>query len=158
MLSDNQITGVWERQIASEVRSLYFGELAGKYAKQKQWITFATLLLSSGSAATIAARLPVGVPILMSLAAAAATAYAIAANLDTTIRSMAKFQYSWSELALAYETLWDNVWAEDAQITFESLARRERDLGELAATDAPNKQDRLAYWQDHVFKQHHLVS
>ena len=85
------------------------------------------------------------------------TAYTIAVNLDTTIRAMAKFHYSWSELAHAYQALWDDVHVEDAELTFESLARRERDLGELATIDAPNNQERLGYWQDYVHKQHHLV-
>lgn len=158
MLSENQITDVWERQIAAEVRSLYFGELASRYSKQKQWITFVTLFLSSGAAGSLLAKLTFWVPFFLSTFVAVLTAYTVAINLDLTIRSMAKCHYSWNELAHAYERLWDNVHAEDAQLTFESLTRRERDLGELATTDAPNNQDRLAYWQDHVFRLHKLVA
>ena len=158
MLSENQITSIWERRIAAEVRSFYFGELASRYATKKQWITFATLFLASGAAGTVAAKLPSWVPILLASAAAVITAYTVAVNLDTTIRSMAKFQSGWSELALAYENLWDHVHDDDAELKYESYARRERELGETASTDAPYNQKRLAYWQDHVFKLHNLVS
>jgi len=47
MLSEDRITSLWERQIAAEIRSLYFGELAGKYSKRKQAITFVPFFLSS---------------------------------------------------------------------------------------------------------------
>jgi hypothetical protein len=158
MLSESQIASVWERQISAEVRSLYFGELASKYAKKKQAITFLVFFLSSGAAGTLIAKLPSVVPITLSLIVALLSAYTIAVNLDVTIRTMAKFHYSWSELALGYEALWANIHGPDADLTFESLARRERDLSELATTDAPNDQGRLGYWQDQVFKQHHLIS
>lgn len=157
MLSDNQITSVWERQISAEVRALYFGELASRYSRKKQAVTFLVFFFSSGAAATLIAKLPAWVPITLSLVVSVLTAYTIAVNLDVTIRTMAKFHSSWSELALGYEGLWANVHAENAQVTFEMLARRERDLSELATTDAPNNQNRLSYWQDVVFKQHNLL-
>jgi len=158
MLSENQITSVWERQISAEVRSLYFGELASKYARKKQVITFLVFFLSSGSAATLIAKLPAWVPITLSIIASVITAYTIAVDLDVTIRTMARFHSSWSELALGYESLWSNIHADDAAITFEVLAKRERDLSELATTDAPNNQKRLSYWQDVVFRQHNLLT
>lgn len=158
MLSENQIDSVWVRQISAEVRSLYFWELASKYAQKKQAITFLVFFLSSGAAATLIAKLPPWMPITLSIIVSIVTAYTIAVNLDLTMRTMAKFHASWSELALSYESLWDNVHAVDADITFEVLARRERDLSELATTDAPNNQERLSYWQDVVFKQHNLIA
>lgn len=156
-LSENQITSVWERQISAEVRSLYFGELASKYARKKQVITILMFFLYSGAAATLIAKLPPWVPITLSILVSILTAYTITVNLDVTIRTMAKFHSSWSELALEYESLWSNIHAEDAEVIFEVLARRERDLFELATTDAPNDQHRLGYWQEVVFKQHNLL-
>ena len=158
MLSEDQITSLWERRIAAEVRSLYFGDLANRYSKQKQIITGVVFFFSSGAAGSLIGKLPTWVPVSLSLFVAVLTAYTIAVNLDVTVRTMAKFNYQWSELAQAYETLWSNVHGADAALDFESLCRRARDLSELATTDAPNDQKRLAYWQDHVFKQHHLVN
>ena len=69
---------------------------------------------------------------------------------------MAKLHYSWSQIASEYQTLWNATYADDAGVIYARLVSRERDLSELAATDAPNKQDRLGYWMDQVPKQHHL--
>jgi hypothetical protein len=157
MLSEDQITSLWERRIAAEVRSLYFGDLASRHSKRKQIVTGIVFFFSSGAAGALLGKLPTWVPISLSLLVALITAYPIAVNLDVTIRSMAKFHYQWSELAEGYASLWNNVHAEDALLDFDTLCRRERDLSELATTDAPNDQKRLAYWQDQVFKQHHLV-
>ena len=157
MLSQAQVTSLWERQISAEVRSLYFGELARNYSKRKQVISGVVLFLSSGAAGTLLGRLPTWVPITLSVLVAALTAYTIAVNLDLSTRTMARYHYQWSELAQGYEALWNNVQNDDALLDYESLMRRERDLAELATTDAPNNQERLSYWQDQVFKQHHLV-
>ncbi len=158
MLSEDQITSLWERRIAAEVRSLYFADLASRYSKQKQIITGIVFFFSSGAAGALVGKLPAWVPTTLSLGVAIITAYTIAVNLDLTIRTMAKFHYQWGELAEGYESLWSNIHAADAMLDFETLCRRERDLSELATTDAPNDQKRLAYWQDQVFQQHHLVS
>jgi hypothetical protein len=158
MLTNDQITAVWERRIAAEVRSLYFGELANRYSKRKQWFTGLTFFFSSGAAATVVARLPAWIPVLLSVLVAAITAYSIAVSLDASIRSMAKFHYSWSQLAADYERLWNHTYSDEAGDDFERIAARERDLSELATTEAPNDPSRLGYWQEQVFRQHHLVS
>lgn len=157
MFSETQIDNLWERQIGAEVRSLYFGELASRYARKKQVITGLVFFLSSGAAGSLIGKMPAWVPTSLSIAVAILTAYTIAINLDVTIRSMARFHHNWSELAQSYENLWNNLYAVDAETKFEILVRRERDLSELATTDAPNDPTRLSYWQDQVFKQHHLV-
>src|SRR5450432_2687578 len=109
MLTDHQIEDVWEGQISSEVRSLYFGDLAGLYSRQKQWITGLSFFLSSGAAATVVARLPAAVPVVLSTAVAVITAYSMAVNLDSKIRTMAKLHYSWNQLAKDYKRLWNHT-------------------------------------------------
>ncbi len=147
LLFEDQITDVRERQISAEVRSLYFGELANQYSRKKQWITFTTLFLSSGTAGSLLARSPIWVPATLSVLVAVITAYTIAINLDLTIRSTSKLHSAWSELALDYASLWDNAYADDVQQTFALLARRERELSDLGATDAPHHPKRVEYWQ-----------
>ena len=158
MLSEGQITSVWEKQLAAEVRSLYFGELASRYTRQKQWISGLSFLLASGAAATVIAKAPSWLPILLSCLTAVISAYSVAVGLDASTRTMSKLQFSWGELATAYEALWNTTYADDAPQQFALLAARENDLSSQASTDAPNNQERLAYWQDQVFRQHHLVS
>ena len=110
-----------------------------------------------GAAATLIGKLPSAVPIILAIFSALLSAYTIAVNLDSTIRTMAKLHYSWSEVAHGYEALWNRTYADDADERFDSLTRRERDLSEVATTDAPNNPERLRYWQLQVFKQHHLI-
>ena len=157
MLSETQISNVWESQLSAEVRSLYFAELAGKYTKQKQWITGLAFAFSSGAAATVFAKAPAWIPIVFSCVIAVLMAYSIARNLDSSIRTMAKLHYSWSQIASEYEQLWSTSYDDRATEIYDRLVSRERDLSELASTDAPNNQARLSYWQDQVFKQHHLI-
>ena len=156
MLSEAQITGVWENQIAAEVRALYFAELAGNYTLQKQWITGMSFFLSSGAAVRLFTSSPTWIPISCALLTALLTAYAMARNLDGAIRTMAKLHYSWSQIASEYESLWNATYAEGAEQIYTRLVARERDLSELASTDAPNNQKRLGYWMDQVLKQHHV--
>ena len=70
---------------------------------------------------------------------------------------MAKLHYSWSQIASEYETLWNTTYTDGAEQTYDRLVARERDLWELASTDAPNNQKRLGYWMDKVLKQHHVA-
>lgn len=158
MLTENQITGVWERWLAAEVRSLYFAELASKYTRQKQWISGLSFLLASGAAATLIGKAPNWVPIVLSCITAIISAYTVAVGLDGSARTMSKLQYLCSELATAYEALWNTTYADNAAQQFGLLAARENDLSSQASTGAPNNQERLAHRQNHVFRQHHLVS
>jgi len=158
MLTEDQITSIWERQIAAEVRELYFADLASRYTTQKQWITGASFFLASGAAATLLAKSPTWVPLVLACVTALLSAYSVARGLDGAARTMSKFQFSWSELASSYEALWNDVHSAAAPTRFEVLIARERDLSSQASTEAPNDQKRLSYWQLQVFKQHHLAA
>jgi len=48
MLSEAQIKRVWDNMLAAETRALYFGDLASRYTRQKQWIAGISFFLSSG--------------------------------------------------------------------------------------------------------------
>jgi len=157
MMTANQITDLWERRIGAEVRALYCADLASLLAVRKQWITGLSFFFSSGAVAMLVARGPLWVPTLLTALVAVMTAYSVAVGLDAKIRTMAKLHYSWSTLSAEYVRLWDSTYSEDAIPKLDDLIRREQALSELAATDAPNDQTRMARWQDHVFQQYHLV-
>jgi hypothetical protein len=156
MLTESQIDDVWEGQIAAETRSLYFGDFASLFSTRKQWITGLSFFLSSGAAATLIGKLPIWFPIVLSTAVAVITAYAVAVNLDSKIRTMAKLHYAWSAVGRDYARLWNHVYSEEAEGELEDLQRRELELSELATTDAPNDPERLSRWQDQVFRLHRL--
>jgi len=103
MLTEDQITSVWERLLASEVRALYFGELASRYTVQKQWISGLSFFLASSAAATIVAKSPVWLPIFLACTTAVLSAYSVARGLDGATRTMSRFQFAWGELAAGYE-------------------------------------------------------
>jgi hypothetical protein len=156
MLTEDQINDVWEGQISAEVRALYFGDLASVYSTRKQWITGVSFFLSSGAAAILIAKGPVWVPIVLSTVVALVTAYAVAVNLDSKIRTMAKLHYAWTQIGNDYKRLWNHVYSDDAESELQDLLRRELEFSELAATDAPHDPKRVSRWQDQVFKLHHL--
>ena len=157
-LNENQIASVWERRIGSEVRSLYFGDLANIDSRVKQILNGSIFFLSSGAAATVIAKMNPSVPIILSLLVACASAYTIAVNLDAKIRTMAKLHYSWNQLASEYERLWDHNYEDDAEDQLNILIKREEDLSEVATTDAPNDQKKMGYWQDWVQKRYDLTA
>jgi hypothetical protein len=156
MLTEPQISDVWEGQVSAEVRSLYFGDLASVYTRRKQWITGLSFFLSSGAAATLIAKLPVWVPIALSMIVALITAYAVAVNLDSKIRTMAKLHYAWNQIGNDYRRLWNHTYSEEAESEFAEIQRHEMEFSELATTDAPNDSKRMLRWTDQVFKLYRL--
>jgi hypothetical protein len=90
VLNEFQRVRAWEGLLSAETRSLYFADLASRYTREKQWITGVSFFFSSGAAATIIAKAPAWVPVLLALTVAAATAYSIGVNLDRRISTMAK--------------------------------------------------------------------
>ncbi len=158
MLTEFQTNRVWENMLAAETRALYFGDFATRYTRRKQWITGASFFLSSGAAATIIAKSPLWVPLVLALVSALATAYAMAVNLDRRIATMAKLHSAWNQIATEYDRLWNHTNDEDAETQLESIMEKEKEPSELATTDAPNDQKLLAQWQDRVFSLYHLTN
>ncbi len=157
MLTEEQITSLWERQLAAQVRALYFAEFASLYTRQKQWISGASFFLASGAAATLIAKAPTWVAIVLACFTAMLSAYSIARGLDGATRTMFKLQFGWSELATAYEALWNTTYAEDAASRYAALIAKENELSSQASIEAPNDPKRIYYWQEQVFRQHHLI-
>jgi hypothetical protein len=155
-LTQDQISRVWENLLAAETRSLYFGDLTTRYTREKQWITGLSFFLSSGAAATLIAKSPNWVPIVLATITAIITAYAMAVNLDGRIATMSKLHSSWNRLASDYDRLWNHAYDHDSEEILEEIVARERDASELAVTDAPNEKKLLEQWQQHVFESHQL--
>lgn len=58
MLSEFEISRVWENMLAAETRSFYFADLASRYTRTKQWITGGSFFFASGAAATVVGKEP----------------------------------------------------------------------------------------------------
>jgi len=144
--------------LAAEPRSLYFGDLATRYTRHKQIITGCSFFFSSGAAATLIGKAPEWMPIVLSILVAASTAYAIAIGLDRKVGTMAKLHSSWKRVASEYDTLWKHTYADNAETELERIIDGERELAELATTEAPNDQKLLGKWQDRVFQLFHVAN
>jgi hypothetical protein len=154
MLTEAQDTKAWERQIESEVRSLYFADLTHVYSARKQAITFLTFFLSSSAAATLLGKAPIWVAIVCSSLVAVVTAYSVAVGLDAKIATVSKLHGDWALLAIEYENLRENASAPDAAKVLAALLRRELEASKLGASDAPNESERMDRWTDLVFQNH----
>ena len=157
MLNEFQINQVWEEMLAAETRSFYFGDLASRYTREKQWITGLSFFLSTGAAATLIGKSPWWVPLILSLIVAAVTAYSMAVNLDRKIGTMVKLHSSWSRIAQDYTRLWNHAHDTDAEEQLDKIIELAREPSELATTEAPNDQKLLGEWQDRVFSLHRLT-
>jgi hypothetical protein len=157
VLTEFQTNRVWENMLSAEARSLYFADLASRYSIRKQWITGFSFFFSSGAAATVVAKLPSWVPVVLSVVVAVLAAYSIAAGLDRKIGTLSKLHSQWAQLASGYERIWNHTQDDDAESQLDALIRQEKEPSELAATDAPNDQELLGKWQDHVFAMYHLT-
>jgi hypothetical protein len=157
VLTEFQRTQAWENMLAAETRALYFGDLASRFTSYKQWITGLSFFFSSGAAATLLGKAPEWVPIVLSLAVAAMTAYSIAVGLDRKISTMAKLHSAWNTISQEYNHLWSHIGDEDAESQLERLVEMSREPSELATTEAPNDEKLLGKWQDRVFALYHLT-
>lgn len=158
MLTGDQINRVWDSLLAAETRALYFSDLATRYARQKQWITGLSFFLSSGAAATIIAKAPAWLPVILSVITAALTAYSIAAGLDRKTSTMVRLASSWREIAAAYDRLWNHAYDVGASDDLYKILESENAPSDLAATDGPPiDEKRLDTWQQRVFRLHGLL-
>jgi hypothetical protein len=146
-LSQNQTNRVWQLMFEAEVRSLYFGELTSRYTTLRQIITGASLFLSSGAAATIAAKTPSYIPIILASVTAVLSAYAIAVGLDRKIAALGKLHGTWHNLQTSYENLWNHWFEDDADELYEKLRIEERSASE-AGLEMPYQPTRLKKWME----------
>ena len=158
MLNEFQRTQVWRNMLAAETRSLYFADLASRYTRQKQWITGFSFFFSSGAAAILLGKASEFVPIVLSFAVAAMTAYSIAVGLDRRIATMAKLHSAWNRISQEYNHLWSHIGDQDAESQLERLIAMEREPSELASTEAPNREKLVEKWQDRVFAEYQQPS
>jgi hypothetical protein len=158
MLNENQISDLWERLLAAETRALFFADLANRLVYRKQVFTGVAFFLSSGAAATVFAKSPSFVPIVMSLIVAVITAYSFATGLDRKVSTAATLHSEWHRIADRYGRLWNHTYAEGADEEFDEICASEVEVSALAATEMPRPDPKLLeQWQDKVFQLHHLT-
>src|ERR1019366_6294856 len=93
MLTEDQAKRVWERMVESEVRSLYFGDMASKNTARKQIFVGASFFLSSGAFAALVGHLLVLVPTVCALIVEILTAYSMADGFGRRYGTHAKLLF-----------------------------------------------------------------
>jgi hypothetical protein len=148
-LTEAHVDRVWQWMIEAEVRSYYFGELASRDTKKKQIITGLSFFLSSGAAATLAAKL-YWAPLILASIAAVLTAYSVAVGLDKRAIAMAKLHHQWNVLSADYERLWHHWYEDDAEERLDEILRRDREASQTGTVEAPYDESLIDKWQDRV--------
>jgi hypothetical protein len=157
MLSDYEQEMVWERWLSAEIRAAYFAALVGRFQLRQKLLVLGSLLLSSG--ATITLLTTVLPPTLnwikpvLTLLAAALSLWSLVAKNERGAMDCADLHFRWNTLALGYESLWSNVYADNALETLDTL-RKEEALASKSSTAFPAYKKLLEEAQDNVVMHH----
>ncbi|MBI1956573.1 MAG: hypothetical protein HYS38_09290 [Acidobacteria bacterium] len=160
MLSQLQQKNVWENWLSSEMRANYFADLANRYQFRQSMLTWLTLLSSSGAAlAVVTDWAPRGlgwIKAALVLVTAALSLLSLVQQNQKRAMECSDLHFRWNRLAGEYEALWDDMYADDAELKFKLLAEKTAELSK-SSTAFPYRERIMLKWQDHV-ERHHRVS
>ncbi len=149
-IPEGEVAQVWNAMREARVRSLYFGEMASRYARRQQWVQGVSLAFASGAFVTLVREQWPVVGALCALTVAGANIWATATNLNQTHSTLVTLRTSWEGLRIEYSQLWSNWYADGAAARFDALQRRANDLGMLANSGAPWDRKAVAEWERFV--------
>src|SRR5437870_2685433 len=150
MLSEAQITRVWEGMLAAEIRSLYFADLSARYYRNQRLATWGSLMLSSGAAVSILANLPadlVWLRPMFAISAATLSGYTVAMQNQKSAIDSADLHARWNRLSKGYESIWENVYADDAAERLAALDERAADLSKAGCAFG-NDEKSMLRWEE----------
>ena len=151
-LNDFDQTRLWESLIGAETRSQYFATLVQRLRVRQRWLTIASLVLSSGAAITLlTATLPNygWVKGLLALASAVFSAISLVSSNEKNAIEAADLSYRWQSLALDYQKLWSDMYAEEAPAVLQRLAEEEAKVSK-SSTALPNITRLMIQAEDNV--------
>jgi hypothetical protein len=129
MLSDFQQTTVWESWLAAEIRAAYFAELVQRFQSRQRFLVVGSLLLTSGATITLLTTIVppnlIWIKPTLTLLAAGLSLWSLVAKNERSSIECADLHLRWNTLAMQYETLWSNMYAEDAAVTLMQLRAEE---------------------------------
>jgi hypothetical protein len=156
MLNVQQQRHVWEEWLASEMRALYFADLASALHRRQRAVTWATLFTSSAAVAgfLFAQGVTAWVAPVLALATAALSLYSLVAQDQQRAIESANLHDRWNRIAQGYEALWGETWAADAAARLAVLEEAAAEASKAGALFRFEKK-RMERWQDHV-EQHRV--
>lgn len=160
MLSQLQQKNVWENWLSSEMRANYFADMANRYQSRQRALTWFTLLFSSGAALAIVTEwAPQGfewIQAVLALLTAAASFLSLVEQNQKRAMECSDLHFRWNRLASEYEALWDDMYADDAELKLKLLTEKIAELSR-SGTAFPYKERVMLKWQEYV-QRHHGVS
>ena len=159
MLSQLQQKKVWENWLSAEIRANYFADLANSYQSRQRALTLLTLIFSSGAAfAIVTDWAPQGyewIKAALALLTAAVSFLALVQQNQKSAMECSDLHFRWNRLAAEYEDLWDNMYADHAELKLKALGEKEAELSK-SSTAFPNRPRIMLKWQEHVERHHGL--
>lgn len=160
MLSEIQRKNVWENWLSAEMRANYFADMANRYQFRQSAFTWLTLLFSSGAAFVVVTDwAPQGfgwVKAGLALLTAAVSLLSLVQQNQKRATECSDLHFRWNRLASEYEALWDDMYADDAELKLKMLAEKTAELSK-SSTAFPYRKRVMLKWQEHV-ERHHRVS
>jgi hypothetical protein len=157
MLSDFQQTTVWERWLSAEIRAAYFAELVQRFQSRQRFLVVGGLLLSSGATITLlTAIVPPNLGWIkptLTLLAAGLSLWSLVAKNERSSIDCADLHLRWNTLALQYETLWADMYADDAAAKLMQLRTEEMAISK-SSTALPSYTRLLEKVQQNVILHH----
>lgn len=157
MLSEFEQTIVWENWLAAEIRAAYFADLVQRFQTRQKVLVVGGLLLSSG--ATVALLTAIVPPNLnwikptLTLLAAGLSLWSLVAKNERSSIDCADLHFRWNSLALQYETLWSNMFTDDATERLAQLRTEELAISK-SSTSQPAYRGLLEKAQHNVVMHH----
>ena len=151
MLNEAEQKKAWEGQFMSEVRALYFAELAAERYRFQQLLTGLTLLFSSSAAGVVVLRdasliNPMAAPILFLLVAVVSV---LSQNRRLAIDA-SDLHSKWNKLALDFARLWEDMYSGGARESLWALEDKAAEYSKSGIPVAPFDSQRMNKWQSHV--------
>ncbi len=159
MLSQHQQKNVWEGWLSSEMRANYFADIASRYQFRQLAFTWVTLLASSGAAfAIVTDWSPQGyewIKAALALITAAISLLSLVLQSQKNAMECSDLHFRWNRLAMEYEALWNDMYADGAEAKLKGLKEKEAELSKSSTAFSYRKRVMLK-WQDHVERHHGL--
>jgi len=116
----------------------------------------ATFFFSSGAAATVIAKLPAWVPVVLAVLSAIAAAYSMATELDKRISTLVELHCQWNQLSMDYDSLWNHWYEDDAEQRLRELSQRANEASGLGVK-MPYDETIVDKWTERVYSRFRQV-
>jgi hypothetical protein len=83
-----------------------------------------SFFLSSGAAATVIAKAPPWIPVILAIISALAAAYSFAIDMETRISTLAELHVRWNTISMDFDALWNHWYDSDAEQRLHELCKR----------------------------------